>query len=95
MGYGSRALRLLIDYYEGKFLSLKENEEEGEGTTAAEINIVPVLHTINCPYISPYRQMTKICLQKLLPLEKTCPRYYVNLTNVLLRNLIMWVCLMV
>jgi N-acetyltransferase 10 len=26
MGYGSRALRLLVDYYEGKFTSLSEEE---------------------------------------------------------------------
>lgn len=34
MGYGSRALQLLLDYYEGKFKNLSENEVAVEDTVA-------------------------------------------------------------
>ncbi|KAK7961860.1 GNAT acetyltransferase 2 domain-containing protein [Apiospora aurea] len=42
MGYGSRALELLVNYYEGKFMNLSEDgdvamEETMERTTAAEL----------------------------------------------------------
>ena len=36
MGYGSRALRLLADYYGGRVPCLREEEEEGEGVTSVE-----------------------------------------------------------
>lgn len=39
MGYGKRALRLLRDYYEGKFADLNEDNMEKQGTGKLLIEI--------------------------------------------------------
>ncbi|KAL7020429.1 hypothetical protein ACKWTF_011533 [Chironomus riparius] len=38
MGYGKKAISLLKNYYEGKFTSLNENDDESEGEGFEEIN---------------------------------------------------------
>lgn len=46
MGYGSRALQLLVDYYQGKFPSFKESVTDKPDTTCSQVSNNSILNAL-------------------------------------------------